>query len=133
MYRHPQLGPPHTLGALGVDVLASLNSVETWAKNEVLNALPTWAGGQVLTADQLASIQNQAAQAIHQAATDPITGVTNTALEQQAIAQMQQETAAVAAQAQQQAQNADNPTGVPAWIWWALGATAAVIVVANVL
>jgi hypothetical protein len=130
---------PLALGPGGAAVIAVQSASEVasaiqTAIDTVTNALPTWAGGQVLTADQLASIQAQAAQDIHRAATDPNTGVTNTALEQQAVAQMKAETAAVAAQAQVSAVASDttsllSPAGIPWWEW----AVGAVVVVFGVV
>jgi hypothetical protein len=128
-YPHGRVSsPPSGLGSLGIDVLASLDSVIRAAKNEVLNALPTWAGGEVLTAAQLAAIQSEAASEIHRAAGG------NADLEQQALAQMYGETSAVAAQAQAAA--GSPPPGVsseiPWWVWLAGGALGVGVIVALV-
>jgi hypothetical protein len=123
---------------LGLDVLGDLNAIIVGAKNAVSNMLPTWAGGQVITANQLANIQSQAQQAIH------IASGGNAQLEQQAVAQMLQETSAVASQAQAAAEQSDTSfgasddllsaagigaSGLPSWVWIAAAGAGILLIV----
>ena len=112
----------HGLGTLGIDVLSDLNAAIQWSKDTVSNALPTWAGGSPLTSDQLAAIQAQAAQQI------AVASGGNTALAQQATAQMQAETTAIAQQSRTSAQKSDTTLPNPfdpsssfnfsSWLLW---------------
>jgi len=115
------------------DPLGSLAATEADAKDVFLNALPVSWGGQVLTKNELSNIQTQSAQDITTASAG------NTALAQSEIAQMNAETAAVAAQAQADAEGSDDGDSTlsawqkfEAWVqanwpWIAIGGVAFLI------
>ena len=92
---------------MGIDVLGSLNAAEQSTLGTIQNALPTWAGGSVLTPYQQAQINATNAQALIQAATDPVTGQVNTQLLSQMLPASTADTAAIAQQAQTAAAASD--------------------------
>lgn len=92
---------------MGIDVLGSLNAAEQSTLGTIQNALPTWAGGSVLTPYQQAQINAANAQALTQAATDPVTGQVNTQLLSQMLPASTADTAAIAQQAQTAAAASD--------------------------
>lgn len=93
------------LSALATDPLAALNATETDLSNLGENAFSSW-GGEVLTPSEQATINAQNAQAINQASGG------NAALAQSEIQQSQQDTSAIAQQAQEAAAESNPLFGV---------------------